>query len=380
VIFALNADPTRFRSGSLAFNVSPEYAQLGRDAIGAAETSPWLRRGFSAEGWRALAQSGIFAQASAGATAARFEGFGRGGADRGLLFAAGAHLFGGVAPVARYGSPAQRSCWEARLRDGTAIAALAVTEAAGGSSFATIALSAEKSANGFRLSGAKTLISNAPVADVFLVLARQFPERGALGLTAFLAPRETPGLAVAALPAQPGLKGAPIGEVVFSDALLPGDSVLGAPGAGLRVFATAMVWERSLLLAGALGSAERDLAACVDALAGREGLIEKQAVSHRLARMKLRLEGARGLLYRAAAALDSGQEDAGAAAMAKVAVSEALVANAEDAMRLMAGAAWRGAAPDFSAALADAFGGLFASGTTEMQLELIARGLRRGEL
>ena len=194
----------------MAFDLSSEHLQLKRDAARLAESSPPLRCGFAAAGWRALAETGVFAQAAgetprATDTAVRFEGYGRGGADRGLLFAAGAHLYGGLVPIARYGSPAQKARWEGRLREGAAIAALAVTEAGGGSSFETITLRAEMAADGFRLTGVKTLISNAPVADVFVVLARQFPERGALGLTAFLAPREAPGLQTRGLPAQPGL-------------------------------------------------------------------------------------------------------------------------------------------------------------------------------
>jgi len=86
------------------------------------------------------------------------------------------------------------------------------------------------------------------------------------------------------------------------------------------------------LLAGFLGAAERDLATCIDVLRtrGDGALLRHQSVSHRLARMKLRLEGARLLAYRAACRLDRGHDDAVAASMAKLALSEALVANAED--------------------------------------------------
>ena len=168
-------------------------------------------------------------------------------------------------------------------------------------------------------------------------------------------------------------------KVALNRCAVPPEGVLGKPGAGLRIFSTAMCWERSLILAGALGVAERELSACVAAMRARGGkspLMSHQAVSHRLARMKVRLEAARVLVYRAAWTLDNADEDIAAAAVAKLALSEALVANAEDGMRLMAGAAWRGATPDFSVSLDDAFGALFASGTSEMQLEVIAHALQ----
>ena len=370
----------------------PKEAQrLYDDAAQFAESSLAGGRpdsGFDRAGWRLLGAFGVFrraatreAQGGAGAieTVAILEGLGRGGADRGLLFAAGAHLFGCLIPLARYGTPAQIEAWEASLRDGAIVGALAVTEAAGGSSFENIATTAAAADGGYRLSGEKTLITNAPAAGLTILVARQFPDRGALGLTAFLVPAGSAGLSVSPLPSQRGLRGATIGEIAFDGCSIPAEAVLGAPGAGLRVFSTAMCWERSLLLAGALGAAERELSLCVAAMrarGGKDSLLSRQAVTHRLARMKVRLEAARGLLYRAASALDDGAEDQSAAAMAKLAVSETLVANAEDGMRLMAGAAWRGAAPDFGAALDDAFGALFASGTPEMQLEVVARALQ----
>ena len=139
-----------------------------------------------------------------------------------------------------------------------------------------------------------------------------------------------------------------------------------------------MQWERSLLLTGALGAAQRDLSLVTKALRERGDLMRHQAVSHRLARMKLRLESARLVAYRAAWELDQGRDEKDWTAMAKLAVSEMLVANAEDGLRLMAGAPWRGAGPDFSGALDDAFGALFASGTSELQLETIARAVQSG--
>ena len=199
-----------------------------------------------------------------------------------------------------------------------------------------------------------------------------------MSLTAFVVPARTEGLRVSALPSA-GLTGAPAGTLSLEACLVPEGAVLGQRGAGLRVFSTAMLWERSCLPGGFLGAAWRDLATSRDFLAARRdsggALLRHQAVSHRLARAMLSLEAARLMMYRAATLIDEGREDHAAAAMAKVAAGEAAVSIAEDVFRLMAGSGWRGDGIDTLRALNDAHGALLASGTSEMQLELLARHL-----
>jgi alkylation response protein AidB-like acyl-CoA dehydrogenase len=350
------------------------------------------RVGFDRLGWSAAAQSGVFQRVArpdkntpsrgALATVAMLEGLGRGGADRSLLFAIGAHMFGCLVPLSLYAAPSQSAQWEAPVRDGTVIGALAVTEQGGGSTLEHIETMLTKADGGYFLSGRKTLIGHAPEAGMFLVLAREFPERGPLGLTAVLVPASTSGLSVTPI-ATTGLPGLPMGDIFFDRCLVPEEALLGGHGGGFRVFATAMQWERSCLLSGFLGAAERDLATYLGLLrdrGDRQGsVLRHQAVAHRLARMKLGLDSARLLMYRAAVCLDEGRDDPAAAAMAKIAASEAAVAIAQDGLRLMAGLAWRAQPVDFSAALNDALGGLSASGTTEIQLEIVARSMQTGQ-
>jgi alkylation response protein AidB-like acyl-CoA dehydrogenase len=353
--------------------------------------APQRATGFDSLAFRAAAEFGAFGLAlpeawggtgdGALSTVATLDAFGRGGADRGLLFAIGAHLFGCAMPIALHGTPRHAEAYSKGLRTGAMVGALAVTEAACGSSFDLMTTSAAEVADGFVLNGEKTLISNAEVADVFLLITKQFPNQGAFGLTAFLVPRSVAGLTVTPITAAKGMPGAPLGHLHFDNCRVPADAMLGSPGAGLKVFMTSMQWERTCILAGFIGAAERDLAACVVALQqrgdGRGMLYRHQAVAHKLARIKLGIESARLVLYRAAWALDQGSTDFAIASMAKVAVSEAVVAAASDCMALMAGTGWRGAAPiDTNGALDDALGTLFASGTSEVQLDIIARQLQ----
>ncbi len=155
---------------------------------------------FDAESWRGLGHSGLFRMAlpvSAGgeglgalAVTAVLEALGRGGADRGLLMAAGAHLFGCMLPLAAHATAGQAERWLSALRDGEVIGALAVTERSGGSGFDQMATTATATPDGVMLRGRKSLVCNASHAGLFLVLARQFPDRGAMGLTTFLVPRD----------------------------------------------------------------------------------------------------------------------------------------------------------------------------------------------
>lgn len=345
--------------------------------------------GLDRDAWRDVASFGLIKSAlpaewggrarGALASFAMLEAMGRGGMDRSLLFAMGAHIFGCAIPIAAYASASQTAAWGPGLADGSIVGALAITEAAGGSSLDLIATEAVETPEGYALSGEKTLVCNAPDAGLFLVLARHFKNRGPLGLTAFLVPADTRGLTVTQLAPTLGLPGAPMGKVTLASCAVPAENVLGRPGTGLKIFATAMQWERTCLLAGFLGAAERDLATCVAALRGRhdaEGSVMRhQAVSHRLARLKLKLEAARLLALKAAWAIDRRHDDTTGAAMAKLALSEAVVDTAEETLKLMAGSAWQGRPIDFGSALHDALGGLFASGTSEIQLDIVARSL-----
>jgi alkylation response protein AidB-like acyl-CoA dehydrogenase len=162
------------------------------------------RTAFDRHGWAAAAESGVFQLVArahkntrargALSTVAMLEGMGRGGADRGLLFAMGAHMFGCLAPLSLYAAPSQAAQWEGLLRDGTIICALAVTEQGGGSTMEHIETILTKVEGGYLLTGRKTLIGHAPEAGMFLVLAREFLERGPLGLTAVMVPAAAGGL------------------------------------------------------------------------------------------------------------------------------------------------------------------------------------------
>lgn len=344
---------------------------------------------FDDAAWHELARTGLFRTAlpadhggegqGALAITTMLEALGRGGADRGLLMACGAHVFGCAVPIAAYAAPAQAQRWLPALASGEAIGALAVTEPGGGSTFERMATTASTTKEGILIEGRKVLVCNSPVCSLLVVLAQQFPERGALGLTAFLVPRDTSGVHIEPIAHASGLPGASLGDVVLDGCILPENAILGRHGAGLRVFMTAMKWERCGLLAGFLGAAEQDLLRTAEILRERGGnLLKHQAVAHKLARIKVRLATARAMLRQAAESIDAGNDDHVLSAMAKLVISESLVDCAQDTARLLAGAGWAGTPFDAGAALADTLGGLFASGTSEILLDLIGRSVMAG--
>ena len=139
----------------------------------------------------------------------------------------------GSFPLLQSGTREAIDEWVPRLASGEAVAGFALSEPEAGTDVAALSLTAEPDGDGFRLSGEKTWISNAPDADVYSVFARTTPGAGARGLTAFLVPRDTPGLT--GEPAASCVSPHPIGRLVFDDVHVPAEYLLGEVDGGFRV-------------------------------------------------------------------------------------------------------------------------------------------------
>ncbi|MDX2591713.1 MULTISPECIES: acyl-CoA dehydrogenase family protein [Streptomyces] len=231
----------------------------------------------------------------------------------------------GAHPVHAHGSAAQRERWLPRVTDGSAVAAFALSEPGAGSDAAALALAAEPDgASGWRLTGAKCWISNAPEADFYTVFARTTPGAGARGVTAFLVPADRPGLTGSALEM---ISPHPIGALDFDAVPVTAEDVLGEPGRGFAVAMGTLNLFRPSVGAFAVGMAQAALEATLRHTAEREAfggpLMRMQAVSHQVAEMALRTEAARLMVYAAASAHDAGAPDVpGRAAMAKLLATE----------------------------------------------------------
>ncbi|MEV5898648.1 acyl-CoA dehydrogenase family protein [Streptomyces sp. NPDC052127] len=232
----------------------------------------------------------------------------------------------GAHPVHAHGSPAQRRRWLPRVTDGTSIAAFALSEPGAGSDAAALSLAAERDGpDGWRLTGEKCWISNAPEADFYTVFARTTPGAGARGVTAFLVPADRAGLTGSALDM---LSPHPIGALRFDAVPVTADDVLGEPDRGFRVAMGTLNLFRPSVGAFAVGMAQAALDATLDHTARRDAfggkLSDLQTVAHQVAEMALRTEAARLMVHAAASAYDSGAPDVPKrAAMAKLFATEA---------------------------------------------------------
>ncbi|MFF4094263.1 acyl-CoA dehydrogenase family protein [Streptomyces sp. NPDC001834] len=239
----------------------------------------------------------------------------------------------GTHPVLRAGTSAQRARWLPEVRAGRAVAAFALSEPGAGSDAAALTLHAEPDSGpgtgsvpgrGWRLTGEKCWISNAPEADFYTVFARTTRGAGSRGVTAFLVPADRPGLTGTALDM---LSPHPIGTLCFDGVPVTVEDVLGEPDRGFRVAMDTLNLFRPSVGAFAVGMAraalDATLAHTAERIAFKGPLKDLQAVSHQVAEMATRTEAARLLVYAAAAAYDAGEPGVPRrAAMAKLYATE----------------------------------------------------------
>ncbi len=378
--FSLTDEQKMLRDGIVKFakgELNHDVVQRDRDEI------------FSRDIWRKCAEIGIQGlpvpeeYGGSGADplscAIALDALGYGCHDGGLVFSLCAHLLACVVPVWKHGSDAHKRRYLRGLCDGSLIGSHAITEPNSGSDSFAMRLRADRDSGGWRLNGTKTFISNGPVADVIVVFAMTDAAKGFHGgVTAFLVDRELRGFSAGQKFAKMGLRTSPVGELVFEDALVGDDAVLGNVGGGANVFGTAMDWERSLLVAAHVGTIERLLETSITYARSRsqfgQPIGKFQAVAHKIADMKVQLEAARLLAYRTASRLTKVRSISLDASITKLFVSESLVKTALDAVQLHGGYGFM-VEYEVERALRDAIGSTIYSGTSEMQRNIIARWL-----
>ncbi len=306
------------------------------------------------------------------------EALGYGCKDNGLIFALNAQMWAVQTPILRFGSAEQTARYLPKLVAGQCIGAHGMTEPDSGSDAFALSTTATRQDESYVLTGTKTFISNAPLADVFLVFATVKKARGFLGITAFLIEKGTPGLSVGRPIEKMGLRTSPMSEVVLADCQVPVAQRLGAEGNGGTIFNHSMGWERCCILASYVGTMQRLVESTVAYARTRRQFGKPighfQAVAHRVVDMQLRLEAARLLLYKAGWLRSRGEPAGLEVAMAKLAISEAAVRSGLDAVQLRGG---YGYTTEFEVErdLRDALGSRIYSGTSEIQRDIIAREL-----
>jgi alkylation response protein AidB-like acyl-CoA dehydrogenase len=197
-------------------------------------------------------------------------------------------------------------------------------------------------------------------------------------VTAFLLAQPTAGVSAGRKIEKMGLRTSPFSELVFDDVWVPDEAVLGGVGGGAGVFTHSMDWERICLFAAHVGQLERLMERAIayarTRKVGGQPIGKFQAVSHKIADMKVRLEAARLLTYQAASKLEKSRGVSLDASITKLFVSEALVQTAADVVQILGGYGYT-VEYEVERALRDAFGAKLYSGTSEVQRNIIAAWL-----
>lgn len=304
------------------------------------------------------------------------EGLGYGCRDNGLPFALNSQMWSVQPAILKFGSDAQKQKYLPPLCRGEIIGAFGITEQETGSDTYAMQTRAEKEQNGYRLTGRKSYITSAPIADMAVIFATTNPHLDRWGITAFILERGMPGFQTSPVRDKMGLKTTPMGDLILEDCFVPLENRLGPEGAGVSLFTTAMESERGYIFASQLGAMERQLETSIRYARERQQFGQPigkfQSVSNRIADMKLRLETARMLLYKVAWLEMMGKPLLLEAAMAKLYLSECFVESSLDAIRVHGA---RGYVTEFEVErdLRDGVGGLVYSGTSDIQRNIIAR-------
>ena len=230
----------------------------------------------------------------------------------------------GAYPIVLAGSDEMAARYAGPVARGEAVAAFALTEPSAGTDAGALALRAERDGKGYRLSGTKVFISNAPDADTYTMFARTTEGAGTKGITAFVVNGDAKGLRGTPLQL---LSAHPIGRLELDGVFVSAEQVLGEVDHGFRLAMRTLDLFRPSVGASVIGMAQAALGAAIAHATGRQAfgrpIKEFQAVSHQLAEMATRLEAARALVYSAAEAYD--RSDPGIArrsAMAKLFATE----------------------------------------------------------
>ncbi len=288
----------------------------------------------------------------------------------------------GAIPIHLTATEPARERWIPEIRSGAAVAAFALTEPGAGSDAAALVTSAEPDGDGYRLTGEKAFISNAPDADVYTVFARTTQGAGARGVTAFAVPGDADGLTGSAIPM---LSPHPLGRITFDGVFVAGDQVLGEVDHGFRVAMQTLDLFRPSVGAFALGMAEAALGIAVDHATTRTAfgtpISDFQGVSHQLADVRVAIEASQHLVYAAAEAHDSGERESltGKAAMAKLYATETAQHAVDVAIQVL-GARGLEAGSTLAHLYLEVRAPRIYEGTSEIQRNIISRELFAGKI
>ncbi|ABC76260.1 acyl-CoA dehydrogenase family protein [Syntrophus aciditrophicus] len=374
--FSLTAEQIRFKESVVEF----ARRALKNEALEHGDP-----REFYWEGWRRCAEFGIQGIAMPKAYGGLeldlltcvliMQGLGYACRDAGLIFSLNTQIWTCECPILKFGTDEQKEKYLGRLISGSIVGGHAMTEPDSGSDAFSMKTRAVRDGDRYILNGTKIFITNAPIADILLVFAVTNEQKKFGGVSAFIVEKGFPGFSVGKPFSLMGLRSCPIGEVILQDCEVPAENRLGSEGAGSAIFNSEMEQERSCLFASQLGAMEKILEDCVQYAKARsqfgQPIGDYQAVSHKIADMRVRIELSRLILYQVAWMKASGKRAPVESSIAKLYVSESYVQTCMDALQIHGAYGYSTEFP-IERNLRDSIAGKIYSGSSEIQRNILA--------
>lgn len=285
----------------------------------------------------------------------------------------------GCIGIVRFGTEAQKRRYLPRMASGEWIGSFALTEPGAGSDAGALQTRAERRTAGYVLNGRKTFITNAPKAHHFLVFART-----EAGISAFIVDADTPGVQIGQVFDTLGHRGSYISEIVFEDARIPSEALLGEEGKGFEYAKRTLSEGRTTLSARCVGAAQKALELALDYAEQRhtfgKPLVEHQSIAFRLAQMSARTEAARLAVYRCAWLIDQGKPAVRESSTAKLLAAEGAWQTVDDALQIFGGNGYIRGEYMIERIWRDLRVARVYDGSSEVQQIVIARQLRKGDV
>lgn len=277
------------------------------------------------------------------------------------------------------GSEEQKQYYAGLLQKGY-ISAFCLTEPGAGSDSAAVRTTAVRDGDSYRINGTKMFITNASLANMFLVVATVDPSKGSRGLATFIVERDRPGVNVSKKIDKFGMRLSNTAEVIFEDVEIPAFNLVGTEESGFANAMKVLTASRPIIAASSLGACQlaRDLAVqySKERIAFGKPICAKQMIQEKLANMEILIQASRGLVYNATMLLDQGKPCNTEASAAKCFVTEAFGKITDDALQIFGG---YGLCDEYliSKLYRDARVNRIVEGTNEIQRVVISKAMLR---
>ncbi|WP_101697390.1 acyl-CoA dehydrogenase [Clostridium minihomine] len=229
-------------------------------------------------------------------------------------------------PIMKYGTKAQKEKFLVPLASGQKIGAFGLTEPGAGTDASGQQTKAVLDGDNYIINGSKIFITNGGVADIYIVFAMTDKSKGVKGISAFIVEKGTPGFSIGKKEKKMGIRGSATTELVFENCIIPKENLLGQEGKGFTVAMNTLDGGRISIAAQALGLAEGALEETVKYVKERKqfgrSIAAFQNTQFKLADMKVKVDAAKLLVYRAAVKKQNGEKFSSDAAMAKLFAAE----------------------------------------------------------